>query len=1038
MDWSKIYLNDSEFLRALDNYPHKEKYARIISLTQNEEQIEEIQGQVTQGSINIDGKSAVRRSCSLTLVATDVNINDFYWGLNTKFKVEIGLKNFIDPQYPEIVWFSQGVYLITSFSESIQNNSHTINISGKDKMCLLNGEIGGHVMSISHDFGTIDTYDENGIKTNKSILISTIIRDAVHEYGREELDNIIINDVEDTGKMLMEYKGSDPMYYLINRETGEFYREIHIGEPIKIDNPNSVHKEIISINFGDIDIIYNPLLDDLFEVQAPTVVYLDEMPNYTYTIAKYEYGDPAGYKITDLTYNKDLILSVGEPVTSLLDKLVQFLGNFEYFYDIDGHFVFQKQKTYVDSVPNNLRISQDKEEYTVDSVESSAISYSFEGNNLISSFQNSPNLLNLRNDYAIWGTRKSGNTEVPIHLRYAIDNKPTYYHAFDDKIYCTQKELDYAIETVTNSIREEYEVSLSTYKPKYQLPGNLQAPIKNSDGSWSSGWWDVRDWYEYYTLITKIEPNGTLKWYTQNNSEAIVPMKTVLEQLESDKDKFVPNSWDRWAQQVENSNQPIYIWMITIKKNSTDNKFNLGWGHSWGYYSDPPSDPNSTFYTSEIVDGRIKTTKHPDKRMSIARPMQGCSDNHTFLTFMQEDVWDEDFNDTGGGVYLYNPNFNFVTETESFDELINKEISIQVEKIKKQYVVCDWREIIYRMALDYRANFYNGIDFLDTVQKLNGRNSEGEWRYFKGKTGYEEYYTDLEAFWRELYCLKDDYYEVYLENATEWQNALNNYTLYWKTNIKREDGNSYVGYIEADTSEFSMSKKYYRFFDNKVNATPIELNNVKDYMDGDYYLKDTDGNYYKPNSFIPNQLYYENSHPYILNSESNDGWVRIIQDAPQKLNFWFDFLSKDVEMMKYSVHAIGDRTKALNDKEIKAIYFREVPNVLFYENDEDVIKESGFNHLKLEENMKDLFSPSAQGKCAFDQLDNYLYNYAYCIESVNINAIPVYYLQPNTRIFINDTVSGINGEYIISRITLPLDYNGLMSISATRAPERLY
>lgn len=78
--------------------------------------------------------------------------------------------------------------------------------------------------------------------------------------------------------------------------------------------------------------------------------------------------------------------------------------------------------------------------------------------------------------------------------------------------------------------------------------------------------------------------------------------------------------------------------MITIKKNSTDNKFNLGWGHSWGYYSDPPSEPNSTFYTSEIVDGRIKTTKHSDKRMSIARPMQGCSDNHTFLTFMQEDV----------------------------------------------------------------------------------------------------------------------------------------------------------------------------------------------------------------------------------------------------------------------------------------------------------------------------------------------------------------------------------------------------------------
>ena len=103
MDWSKRYLNDAEFLRALDNYPHKEKYARVISLTQSEEQIEEIQGQVTQGSINIDGNSAVRRSCSLTLVATDINIHDFYWGLNTKIKVEIGLRNFLDPKYPDII-----------------------------------------------------------------------------------------------------------------------------------------------------------------------------------------------------------------------------------------------------------------------------------------------------------------------------------------------------------------------------------------------------------------------------------------------------------------------------------------------------------------------------------------------------------------------------------------------------------------------------------------------------------------------------------------------------------------------------------------------------------------------------------------------------------------------------------------------------------------------------------------------------------------------------------------------------------------------
>ena len=36
-------------------------------------------------------------------------------------------------------------------------------------------------------------------------------------------------------------------------------------------------------------------------------------------------------------------------------------------------------------------------------------------------------------------------------------------------------------------------------------------------------------------------------------------------------------------------------------------------------------------------------------------------------------------------------------------------------------------------------------------------------------------------------------------------------------------------------------------------------------------------------------------------------------------------------MAKYSVYAIGDRTKTLNDDKIKAIYFRETPTVIFFD-----------------------------------------------------------------------------------------------------------
>ena len=41
------------------------------------------------------------------------------------------------------------------------------------------------------------------------------------------------------------------------------------------------------------------------------------------------------------------------------------------------------------------------------------------------------------------------------------------------------------------------------------------------------------------------------------------------------------------------------------------------------------------------------------------------------------------------------------------------------------------------------------------------------------------------------------------------------------------------------------------------------------------------------------------------------------------------------------------------------------------------------------------------------------------------------------RIKVIDKNTNINGEYLVSKITLPLTYNGTMNITATKAPERL-
>ena len=88
--------------------------------------------------------------------------------------------------------------------------------------------------------------------------------------------------------------------------------------------------------------------------------------------------------------------------------------------------------------------------------------------------------------------------------------------------------------------------------------------------------------------------------------------------------------------------------------------------------------------------------------------------------------------------------------------------------------------------------------------------------------------------------------------------------------------------------------------------------------------------------------------------------------------------------------------------------------------------------------MESMFTISAQGKSAKNRLDELIYQHGYCIESATINAIPVYYLEPNTRIYLHDEETNLDGDYIINKITLPLSYDGTMSITATKAAESLF
>ena len=149
------------------------------------------------------------------------------------------------------------------------------------------------------------------------------------------------------------------------------------------------------------------------------------------------------------------------------------------------------------------------------------------------------------------------------------------------------------------------------------------------------------------------------------------------------------------------------------------------------------------------------------------------------------------------------------------------------------------------------------------------------------------------------------------------------------------------------------------------------------------------------------------------------------------------------EINKYSVSAIGNRPKVVNDSGVKSIYFRETPKVIFVNKNKSgtgwdkLERQAGYSYIQLPDSMLSFFNISAQGKDAQDVLNECLYNDTYCVESVSINIMPIYYLQPNTKIYIRNDDSKIDGEYIVSRFTIPLEYSGTMSISATKIAERI-
>lgn len=407
------YLNDMDFLTQLDKLHMRVQYAKIILLSfKDEEPIKEIQGSITSGNLSVNGSSAIRRTINLTMLASIDNSNlediDNEISINKKIKVLIGYDNPLKSykNYGDIIWFPCGLFVLSSANINRSTSGWNISITGKDKMCLLDGTAGG-TLPASITFHESLVQLDNGDVEIQYPTIFQIIYEAVNHWGGEAIENIIITDIDEEIKMLVRYMGDKPVYF------SNDYQSLS------------------------------------FEAQ-------EDYPHM------FSYGQDAGYKYTDFTYPGELVLNAGDTVVTLLDKIVSTLGNYEYFYNIDGKFVFQEIKNYLNTGSPLLELSP--EDY-VRSYNNAKFLYSLTDLDTTTAITRNPKYDNVKNDFYVWGKRKT-STGVEISIRYhlAIDDKPDIDLAMQNMWEVKDKESNlivrYDFNTLDDYSVDDYTVTL--------------------------------------------------------------------------------------------------------------------------------------------------------------------------------------------------------------------------------------------------------------------------------------------------------------------------------------------------------------------------------------------------------------------------------------------------------------------------------------------------------------------------------------------------------------------------------------------------
>ena len=967
------YLDDKDFLKKIDNLQTKEIFVKIISLSWSEIEISNIEGLVTNGTININGNSAVRRTCSLTMQVGDMPMNEVkdLISIDKKIKLEIGVTNSTTfyPEYP-ILWYPMGLFIITDVSYTHNLQGISISLSLKDKMCMLNGFCGG-VIPATTDFQKADISTDPTVVVEEYPTIYRIIEELVCHFGGEDVNNINIDSTlgnkirqavkwdGDKNKKFLVYhipssagsseetnnitslengltEDTPDWWYMLNEtQLNKFLTEGReaIDEDPKEGKGAASTKPLIKID-----------IEEEFLGWDGTHEYEDENGK----IFIYEQGNDLGYKYVDFIYNEALIGQVGNNVCTILEKIKNKLGNYEYFYNLDGQFIFQEKQNFLNIAPEDFNqefannfayITPERYMVQYDSGQSQ---YEFNDGNIITSYVNSPKYDSIKNNYTIWGKKNL----LRYHL--AIDTKPKF----------GEKKYSYALFPVDDNIRNtERTVKFLKEKSEVGLPGYLYRDSENI----------------YYI------------WRTAAEQKAIIDKKII--DYTNKKEKF----------------QEIIKTISKCKE-----------------YSENMVVKYAEFIEEILFNSREKTTKIEPSEEN--KNLDSTLDNASLdiVTILSRII-----------SYCEKYPKNIITYFQNIDNLIDK-IDIVIKYIEKIYSLCS-------LAAKY----------LEEVVNSENTNKDGEKPHHTAKDAAEKLGEV-----KELICGNGS-----VENP-QGKAIVAGKTLYKYITEQDYDTGEPVSFPEKEqgaktilwclsfeaSSTLSLTAG---FFSIDLEKERIEI--VENQVTGDWreelFLQGLEAEMNNENtSFYYRELKSEWTKIYDM---KNHKFYEDFLKNPWNYNFFLDFIEDDPEhdiiVSNLSIKEVGDRQTASTVESINCIFEPTPKNTIIinWDDPQEEINEqkqwaqiNGYNILYFPNELFENLGIGGTKNSAFEYIKSMLHEWVSYNEAITIQCLPIYHLEPNTRIKVEDSDSNIFGEYVISSISIPLDIKGTMSITATRALEK--